>query len=204
MSETAVASTATRTRSARTAGAAVALRTATHSAHRAVESLPLMRALMSADIDPSTYTDVLRRQWRVHAGWEQANADWLRAQAWAYRPRTPALRADLDWLQAGAPDGAPMPAPRVVDDASGWGMLYVVEGSALGGQVIARHLRRTRPELAGALRHFGAATPPGQEWPRFQALLERHLRDTTALARAIDGARALFAHFHHHLAGARA
>ena len=54
MSETAVASTATRTRSARSAGAAAALRTATHPAHRAVESLPLMRALMSADIDPST------------------------------------------------------------------------------------------------------------------------------------------------------
>ena len=109
-SETAVASTATRTRSARSAGAAAALRTATHPAHRAVESLPLMRALMSADIDPSTYTDVLRRQWRIHAGWEQANADWLRAQAWTYRPRAPALQADLDWLQAGAPDGAPMPA----------------------------------------------------------------------------------------------
>lgn len=191
-------------RAPRRPGGAAALRAATHAAHTAVESLPLMRRLMSADVDASTCADVLRRQWRIHAGWEQANAGWLRVQPWAYRPRAPALRADLAWLQATAPDDAPLPAPSAADDATGWGMLYVVEGSALGGQVIARHLRRCCPAAAGALRHFGAAVPPGQAWPRFQSLLDRQLVDAAALRRAIGGAHAMFAHFHHHLAGARA
>ncbi|WP_372017054.1 biliverdin-producing heme oxygenase [Pseudoxanthomonas sp. 10H] len=183
-------------------GAAAHLRAATRDAHAAVEALPLMLALMGEAVDRSLYVEVLRRQLRIHASWEQAHADWLDTQPWTYRPRAPGLRADLARLQAGTGERSPVEggaAPVAGDAAAAWGMLYVVEGAALGGRLIARHLRRRCPELGLALAHFEPAEP-AEAWPGFQALLERELATGEARDRAVDGARAMFGHFHHHLA----
>ncbi|MEE7546111.1 biliverdin-producing heme oxygenase, partial [Xanthomonas sp. Kuri4-1] len=84
--------------------------------------------------------------------------------------------------------------------AARWGMLYVVEGSQLGGRLIARGLRAQRPALAGALRYFELGDADPGAWRRFQERLEHALGDAAARDEAIAGARAMFAHFHFHLA----
>jgi heme oxygenase (biliverdin-IX-beta and delta-forming) len=180
--------------------AAQRLRHATRDAHAAVESLPLMQALGDADLTADAYRDVLRRQHRLLAGWEQAQADWLDAllaQGWSYRHRAALLEHDLRTLGGTAdPPAAPPASPS---DAARWGMLYVIEGSQLGGRLIARGLRARQPALSGALRYFELGDDAPSAWRRFQRTLERVLDDEAAQAQAVAGAAAMFAHFHRHL-----
>lgn len=176
------------------------LRETTHDAHAAVEALPLMQALGSGDIAAEAYREVLRRHHRLLAGWEQAHGDWLDAllaQGWAYRRRCALLERDVQAL-AGAVD-APVPPPAALSDAARWGMLYVIEGSQLGGRLIARGIRARQPALAGALRYFELGEDEPSAWRRFQRTLERALDDAAAQAQAAAGATAMFAHFHRHL-----
>jgi heme oxygenase len=131
------------------------------------------------------------------SGFEAALGDWLTllvGNGWHYRPRVPALREDLRAL--GQQPGLPTAPPRVDDDAARWGMLYVIEGAQLGGRMIARSLRQQQPALSGALRYFELANDDPVGWRRFQATLDRCLDTPSARAAAIDGAQAMFAHFH--------
>ena len=173
------------------------LQAATAELHAQVESTPLMAALMSPRVDARTCAEVLRRMLRIHAGWEQANAARLQALDWSYHPRAPVLAADLQAL--GEAPAAPLPGPRADSDAEAWGMLYVVEGSALGGRLIARHLRTHLPAQAARIRHFADA-PAGPGWPAFRDALEQALPDEGARRRAAAGAQAMFNHFHGQLA----
>lgn len=129
------------------------------------------------------------------AAWEPAIAaalpqrwtDWLRA-----RSRRPFLEQDLRTLgiqeRHGAPDLPPLAGP-----ASAWGSLYVIEGSALGAQVITRHLAE-----AGLHRESGAAYFHGWGhatagmWREFRELLDAQLVQPDAIAQACDAARLTF------------
>jgi len=176
-----------------------ALHAATAGLHAQVEALPLMRALMSPTVDAATCIGVLQGLLAAHAVWEQANAAWLRALAWPWQPRAPRLQRDLLALDAPLPAGSP-PAPRASCAEEAWGMLYVVEGSALGGRLIARHLRARLPQLAARICHFDA--DPGPGWPAFRTALEQALPANPARQQAAAAARAMFTHFHHCLATA--
>ncbi|WP_369941957.1 biliverdin-producing heme oxygenase [Xanthomonas medicagonis] len=177
------------------------LREATAQQHQAVERLPAMRALMHAALSVDDYIQVLRRHHAVLAGWERRESAWLHASGdadWRYQPRAALLEQDLAALHA------PPPASAVPPPAHGnggrWGMLYVVEGSRLGGRVIARHLRQTLVEATPALTYFELGHAEPASWRRFQQRLEQALPTTALRQAAVDGARAMFAHFHTHLA----
>lgn len=109
------------------------------------------------------------------------------AVAWpAWRPRTPLIAADLAAL------GAAMPLPlrfEVASDAARWGALYVIEGSRLGGQLLARSVPDGLPQAYLAARHL-----PG-EWRGLLAALdaEAAARDADWGEAALAGARATFA-----------
>ncbi|PKV10584.1 biliverdin-producing heme oxygenase [Xanthomonas prunicola] len=177
--------------------AALALRQATQDAHRLVEAVPLMQALGHGRIDSAAYAQILRRHHALLSGFEAQLSDWLTTlvgNGWHYRRRVPALREDLRAL--GQQPDLPVALPSVADDAARWGMLYVIEGSQLGGRMIARSVRKQQPELAGALRYFELADDDPAGWRRFQAALDRRLTTPSARDAAIDGAQAMFAHFH--------
>lgn len=178
----------------RTDAAWRALQAATAALHGQVEATPLMAALMSPAVDRGLCVEVLQRLLRIHAGWEEANATRLQALSWPWRPRAHGLRHDLMALGV-RPATQTLAAPRADCDADAWGMLYVVEGSALGGRLIARHLRAHVPRLAEAIQHFEAAEA-GPGWPAFRAALEQALPDEASRARAASAARAMFSHFH--------
>lgn len=174
------------------------LQAATAQLHVQVEATPPMAALMSPAVDHDTCIEVLQRLLRIHAGWEEANAARLRALPWPWRPRAPGLRDDLVALGA-RPGPRFVPAPVAACDAEAWGMLYVIEGSALGGRLIARHLRAYLPEVAAAVRHF-ETSEDGPGWPAFRQAMERALPDAGSRDRAATAAQAMFEHFHGQLA----
>lgn len=181
--------------------AAHLLRDATHDAHVAVESLPMQRELSAGTLDRAAYVATLQRHHGLLARWERDQQAWLAslpAQGWTYRWRVPALQQDLAQLgQAVAPvDAAPLQADDVF---ARWGMLYVVEGSLLGGRVIARQLRQHQPGLSGALAYFDLGSADPGLWRHFQHCLDTVLADAAARQSAVNGAVAMFGHFHQHL-----
>lgn len=178
------------------------LRLATHHEHHAVEQLPAMSALAQGRPDAAAYARLLQAHLAVLGPWERCLAPWLRARrcdGWRYRPRIPALEQDLRSLGAMAAPAPAAAAGEAEDDAIRWGMLYVVEGSLLGGRVIARALRQHQPQLAGALAYFDLGSTAPQAWGPFQRGLEQALRGADARARAAAGAVAMFRRFHRHL-----
>lgn len=177
--------------------AAFVLRDATQGVHCLVEAIPLMQALGQGRVDRDAYALILRRHHALLAGFEAQLGDWLGTLVgigWQYRRRVPALREDLRML--GQQPQAPIQLPAASNDAARWGMLYVIEGAQLGGRMIARSLRKQQPALADALRYFELADDDPAGWRRFQAVLNQRLDTPSARDAAIDGAQAMFAHFH--------
>lgn len=186
-----------------TLSAAHILRLATREAHESVERLSSMQRLAEGDLDIADYAAVLRGHLAVVAPWERHCAGWLQAISdgdWHYRPRAPLLWTDLQALgttpsvtdgPASLPDGGP---------EFRWGMLYVLEGSQLGGRIIARALRQRLPGCERALGYFEAGVHDPAEWRRFQQRLDRVLVAEQQRHAAIQGAHAMFALFERYLA----
>jgi heme oxygenase (biliverdin-IX-beta and delta-forming) len=106
---------------------------------------------------------------------------------WPARKRGPAIAADLATL--GQPAPALLAAPPLDTPAAQWGAAYVVEGSRLGGALLARGVAETSPTS-----YLGTPQAPGA-WRNFLARLDEQLRSPDEIAAAIEAARGTFALF---------
>ena len=153
------------------------LRRATARAHQQLEATISVEA-MCASLE--LYRDLLRRMWGVYAPLEAAlmGVDWPGSAEWASNRRKASwLRADLRAL--GMTDGeiGSLPVstslPAVAIPADVFGVLYVLEGATLGGQVIL-------PRVAilglsadrGARFYTGYGRETGAYWRAFVDRLE--------------------------------
>jgi heme oxygenase (biliverdin-IX-beta and delta-forming) len=170
--------------------ALAALRGATHTHHERVDRLVDLQRLQ----EPSHYARVLRVLEAFLAGWEPAVAaalpparqEWLRL-----RSRRPFLQQDLRALRVAPGTAARMPG--FASEAAAWGAIYVMEGSALGGQVISRTLaRRGLSPATGAAYFHGWGDATSAMWREVRGLLASHLDSPRAIAQAWEGARATF------------
>lgn len=131
---------------------------------------------------------------------EQGLEPWARSFRidWAARRRTDLLRGDLARLGLG--DDAVRALPRcrelasVGDASEAWGRLYVLEGAALGGRIIARHLHQHLGLDAsnGAAFYVGHGAMTEDMWRSFRQRIVADVRGHEAIARAIAAAQALF------------
>lgn len=89
--------------------------------------------------------------------------------------------------------------PKFASTLEAVGGAYVLEGSTLGGRVIARHVQsKLGPDVPRAfLECYGAAT--GEKWQSFRAALTRLASSREAEARLIAGAQDTFGAFRHWL-----
>ena len=103
----------------------------------------------------------------------------------AVRSRGAALAEDLAAL------GEDMPAPMTFDvpasTAAGWGAMYVVEGSRLGGIMLSRSVPEGMPSAYLRSKHLSG------EWRALLAAIDEKPADDAWVAHAIVGARAAFA-----------
>ncbi|GJD53957.1 hypothetical protein OPKNFCMD_6737 [Methylobacterium crusticola] len=145
------------------------------------------------------YRALLARFWGFHAAWEPALARALHDEAFlAPRRRLAHLEDDLARLGL-APEavralprpGGPLPRTR----PEALGSLYVLEGSTLGGQVVARAVERRLDLRDGeACRYYRShGRDTGAMWTAFRARLEAEARARPAEVPAIlAGAEATF------------
>ncbi|RYF17664.1 MAG: heme oxygenase [Comamonadaceae bacterium] len=169
------------------AGPLAQLRAATRAHHQRIDRLMDLRRMR----DPGHYAGVLRVFDAFLAAWEPAVAAALPPQWHAWldaRSRRPFLERDLAVLGI-APADADARVPSLSSAAAAWGSVYVMEGSALGGQFITRSLAE-----AGLFPHRGAAYFHGwgertaSMWRDCRTTLEEQLADPRALADACDAA----------------
>lgn len=147
------------------------LRAETRTAHEALEAdLDIFRHLAS----DAGRRRLARRFHGLHAGAESVLFPWLNALPgldYEARRRRPLLERDLAHL------GEPTPRPCAMSEpasrAEALGLLYVLEGSTLGGQVIRKRLLAGGQTLDGVsfLDPYGADTGP--RWKSFLAILDR-------------------------------
>ena len=133
---------------------------------------------------PSSYRAFLIAHARALAGAETALAG--RSDLPAWRARMPLLSADLADLRVAPP---PPLAFTVEQGAAAWGALYVIEGSRLGGAMLARQVSAALPR-----RYLDAAFAPG-DWRALRQALdgEADRHGSAWLETAVSGAEACFA-----------
>lgn len=114
------------------------------------------------------------------------------------------LREDLASLGATRfPPTAELPfSTRGFEDADYLGMMYVMEGATLGGQVISRHLASALPASSQNALHFysGYGAQTGARWKDFQNWVRAHVRTPAQKARFCASAERTFRAFNDTLA----
>ena len=143
--------------------------------------------------------DAFLRAWepRVHAALPERLQPWFRA-----RRRGGFASADVEWLRdvagvdAAATDADGVAALPLDDLAQTMGSLYVIEGSALGGRVIAPKLKRTLGvgQGSGASYFHGFGGETGAMWANFRTQAALEIGDSPRnTERACESARRTFA-----------
>ena len=165
-----------------------ALRETTAGLHREVERLPLMERLLGP-LELDDYLEILRRLWRFHSAQEARLAHGTLPQEFRRRPNVELLKRDLHGITLDAPE---QHAPATA--AESLGEFYLLECSALGGAVIARHVARW-PALSGRIAFFGRAPQEvAARWREFCALLTAYDARPDAFRRdVLQGAQSAFA-----------
>jgi heme oxygenase len=146
------------------------LREASRAAHRALDRHRVLAPLVRTDLTAAQYGDALAALHGVYAPLEAAIDGFLatRSVGFAYdsRRKLPALDDDLAALGR-RPEQPEMGFPPPASLAELVGVLYVVEGSALGGQAIVRCLRKSGLENP-PLRFFsGSGARTEALWRQF-------------------------------------
>ncbi|WP_019903697.1 biliverdin-producing heme oxygenase [Methylobacterium sp. 77] len=173
------------------------LREETRDLHEDLEGRLDWRRRMAT---PEGYRDLLTRWWGFHRVFEPAVAVAFGADFAQPRRKLHLLERDLGHfgMTTEVIEALPRfsPGEGFDDRASILGALYVTEGSTLGGQVIAHHIRRS---LGDAIASDGCAyyesygkRDIAAMWASFRVFLDRSGEDDEP-NRIIDGARWTFA-----------
>ncbi len=154
------------------------LRQATRPAHQRLDRLPLLRRLLATDLTLSHYRQALQTlAWLhlpLHATLTEALTRYYPTSSYRLSPRVEWLQHDLQQLQIALPTEPPPPPPQATSGAMVVGQIYVVEGSTLGGAVIAQAVARSLtigPHNGGAFLH-GHGAESGEAWQRFWRFAE--------------------------------
>jgi heme oxygenase len=182
------------------------LREQTRVHHERIESLvPLLRE----DLTLEAYRAYLARLLGFYRPVERALlalAGWEETGIGRPREKAPLLWTDLRDLGAAPEDLAALPTcpsaatPRLSSLPRGMGCLYVLEGAALGGQILVRHVRRVLPLPPGRGAAFlhGYGDETARRWRRFGGALCAYVeglpasRQERVQAQMIDAAAQTF------------
>jgi heme oxygenase len=155
------------------------LRQETEADHQNVEgAVPLMhRGLNIAE-----YVQCLQRIYGVVAAWEERAVEvapeWLQPVLLARR-RRPLLELDLAWFDVSERDDRRPTLPEMNSLSSLFGTMYVMEGSTLGGQLIARHVEAALHLSEGRGNSYfrGHGGQTGPLWREFCEMLKLRIPD---------------------------
>jgi heme oxygenase len=174
------------------------LRSQTRAAHASIETVPCLARLMAPDLTRAVYKRILVSMLAFHAAVEPIIAEALEPLPEALMlldgHQQRALRDDVAFLGA-VPERLRPDVPVLPTLTSALGALYVVEGSNLGGRVIARRVAASlgvAPGEGGSFYGGLSAEMARARWTRLVQILEDQ-RVEIELDALAEGARRTFA-----------
>lgn len=181
------------------------LRAATRAEHLALESQPMLRRLVSPELTLAEYGHTHRAMCAFYLGLEPVlESRWARlrhkrsTQGYQFERRSPWLIRDLEDLGQSVPAAASAGWERPMRDGYTLGVLYVLEGAALGARVIARSLSASvGVDADWGARHY-VESARGNRWPSFCRWLEVGT-SPDEWPQALSGARDTFSGLKTHL-----
>jgi len=184
------------------------LKAKTAAWHGKLDSTPALRQLIRPELTLAQYVAALQGLLAAHGKVEQqlrqladSAPGICPAELPAYRPRLPALRADLSRLGAsGAAPKAPRQPPTAsVSQARAHyiGIRYVLEGASQGGKMLSTRISAQLPRLItqGAFSYWTELEAASADWAALSQYLARPATDTEALAAIINGAEIAYQGF---------
>lgn len=182
------------------AGNSEHLRIHTRAEHARLERVPMLAALLDAQVDLHDVRQALQALWGFFSVMEQRLEAWLQPVAergWHYGPRRGELERDLCVLGVNARQRAHLPTcdavPGVDSLEHALGCMYVSEGSRLGAPVVGRRLRTRLPPLD--FFHMDTQQS-GRRWRAFAQFLDRQSPSGEARRQRGAAAAATFSHLH--------
>ncbi|MCL4409255.1 MAG: biliverdin-producing heme oxygenase [Firmicutes bacterium] len=130
---------------------AAKLRSATHVDHKNLEQVPLLARLLNHDLTHEEYSAVLLGFYHFYAPLEPFLSPFA---PYRYHSRQQALSSDLNALGISLPKvekskfiSSQESLTRDEQLLAAFAILYVIEGSTAGGQIISRRIERINPSL---------------------------------------------------------
>lgn len=161
------------------------LRLATQTQHNNLHHHPL-HAITHPDYNLVNYLSLLNAYYCIYSALEQVIQDYLATTncEFNYTPRlkTAKLLKDIAYFKQTLPTQPLCKPPGVNDIASLIGILYVIEGASLGGQLLCRSLAKQYALNAeqGCCFFTGYANLTASHWREFQAFANRNIDLNTA------------------------
>ena len=178
------------------------LRDATAPLHKQLNEQPLLAALLGKEQPLADYQQLLGIYYSLYHELEAAIKAYLSLQPidFDYQPRykTPLLFNDLKyWHITPEPLACQIDLPDLNSLGALLGLLYVLEGSTLGGQFIAQHLQLTYgyTRSTGSDFYSGYGEQTTTHWQSFISYLNSFSDPPDLAAQAIDTAILSFACF---------
>ncbi len=178
------------------------LRDATAPLHKQLNEQPLLAALLGKEQPLADYQQLLGIYYSLYHELEAAIKAYLSLQPidFDYQPRykTPLLLNDLKyWHIKPEPLRCQITLPDLNSLGALLGLLYVLEGSTLGGQFIAQHLQLTYgyTRSTGSDFYSGYGEQTTTHWQSFISYLNSFSDQPDLAAQAIDTAILSFACF---------
>ena len=154
---------------------------------------------MHQGLNATQYVACLQRMYGVVAAWEERVTaiapEWMQ-NTLAARRRTDLLKRDLAWFGKTVQEDSRPRLPEMKDLPALLGAMYVMEGSTLGGQFIARHVEAALhlTEGQGDAYFRGHGNQTGPMWKEFCDILKTKVPDADTEA-VVLSAKAMFAVF---------
>lgn len=150
------------------------LKEETDTAHTLLEDNELSKRIVSADVTVAEYATYLSRMLPLHQAIEEQLFPQLKNifQDIDERKKADLIRKDLEQLPPTSVRSKAFTADLSFTNSlpGALGMMYVMEGSALGGKVILKQLQKTLPEevFKNATHYFSVyGDQIGKMWMRF-------------------------------------
>lgn len=175
------------------------LQEATHDAHVRLNRHPLLQQLTSPDYSLERYQQVIKAYFscygQIESAIDGALSQWGIDFDYASRRKHPWLLQDMAWFGISPPAIRSPATPGLITDEHGvFGVLYTIEGSSLGGRLIARRLAAhfgLTPQR-GARFFSGYGEHIDARWHEVVSMLNVKLIQPGAVASAIRSANGTF------------
>lgn len=178
------------------------LKNKTAAAHKNLEQLSVSASILSPDLQIDDYCHYLALMYEVHKSTQEHVFPLLSAifPDLEERKKMHLIENDLDFLNHKITKSAPVFNHQNLSIPFALGILYVVEGSSLGGRFILKNLESV-PVLSnhsGVSYFTGYGHKTGSYWKHFLSVLTNYQQEHNVEDEIIEGAVYAFDRIHNH------